>query len=85
METQNNQHKSITVIFKDEKHEPIRYADATIGIEHATNSYIIEAIIQLPLNEPTDENEDVQYGYFKVRERIAMFEVLRVYTLDESK
>jgi hypothetical protein len=85
MEKQTNQHKSITVIFKDEKHEPLRYADATIGIETATNSYLIEAILQLPLNEKVNEDDKVEYGYFKVRERVAISEVLRVYTLDESK
>jgi hypothetical protein len=85
METKNTTHKSITVIFKDSNREPIRYADATIGIEEVTESYVISAIIQLQLNEKVNDDDVIQYGYFKVIERIAMSEVLRVYTLDESK
>ena len=84
--TKNTQHKNVTVIFKDKDLEPIRYADAIINIDPSTNSYVIQTIIQLPLNEPEEgSDEPIQYGYFKIVERIDIDSVLRLYTLDESR
>ena len=82
-----NQHKSLTIIFKDLELDPLRYFDAELHIDEVSKTYVIDAIIQLPLNEPDpdDETSEVQYGYFKIRERVDIESVLRIYTLDESK
>ena len=80
-------HEIVNIIFKDEKNPPLHYTDAELSIDSSTDSYVVKAIVELPIEEPDPENPNkpIPTKYFNITERIARHEVLRVYTLNTCK
>lgn len=82
-----NKHEIVNIIFRDEKHPPLHYTDAELSIDSSTDSYVVKAIVELPIEEsdPENPNKPIPTKYFNIIERIARHEVLRIYTLDTCK
>lgn len=71
----------INVVLNDSNNTQLSYYDASLVIETATQSYVIDAIVQIPASQ--DENAETKP--YHLIERIPFHSVLRIYTLDETK